>query len=87
MKFGPGLGCVRSLSSPLLQAVLVDVLELLDRDWNITVIHGFREVNSYADYMAKIGVHSEGALTVWKDPLVGLGSVLLKDSLGLSPLP
>ncbi|KAJ1434076.1 Ribonuclease H-like superfamily [Sesbania bispinosa] len=62
----------------------VRVRALLDRDWNVEVVHTLREGNQAADFLAKKGTLELSSFILLHDPPVELRDTLLADSLGTS---
>lgn len=62
--------------------ILATIRELLRREWIVEVPHTFREVNFYADFLAKEGGNLGQSWRVWKDPPPLMGFIVLRDALG-----
>lgn len=65
--------------------VVIEIAELLNQNWIVKLLHVFRETNACANFLAKLGVRSSQPWKTWLDPPPLLGSLLLKDSLGIDP--
>jgi hypothetical protein len=59
----------------------------MDKDWTVQVRHALREVNKCADFfllnMVRQSAQGERFGTIYVPPL--MGSLLLKDCLGVNP--
>lgn len=64
-------------------AIIMHILELLDRTWVVKLTHIYRNANSCADYLAKLGVKQVVDVKRWGDAPREMGSLLLADVLGL----
>jgi len=56
----------------------------LDKVWDISIHHIFREGNSCADILAKLGADHSESLVMVHQPLSCLSSTLLADAMGVS---
>ncbi|KAJ1408150.1 Ribonuclease H domain [Sesbania bispinosa] len=65
-------------------AIICEVRALLDRGWNVEVVHTLREGNQAADFLAKKGTLELSSFILLHDPPVELRDTLLADSLGTS---
>lgn len=65
--------------------VILEVVQLLQHQWSVSLRHVFRKVNGSAEFLAKLGVRSNSSWKLWNDPPPGLGSLLLKDVLMCMP--
>jgi len=63
-----------------LGAVIVDIKELLSKEWEVLLLHTLREANSCADFMAKHGARNLAKICIWENPPLGLRALLLADS-------
>ena len=62
-----------------LRNFLLDICDLLDRDWTIVVNQISREANSVADWLAKYGATHSSVLTVLDNPPLKVEAFLLGD--------
>lgn len=61
--------------------IILDIHELLGRNWSVKFSHTLREGNGSANYMAKHGASIEDHLKIFEVPPVGMSSILLADML------
>ena len=66
----------------LFGAVVAEIREWLQREWNASIRHILREANVCADFMAKEGSMGNERLVVLHEPTVGLVSLLRDDFMG-----
>jgi hypothetical protein len=65
-------------------ALILEIKELINRDWTVRIEHTFRETNFYADFMAKLATSGDNGLMIWDEPPRGLQQLLLADNMGIS---
>lgn len=53
-------------------------------DWNLTFNHTLKKGNSYANWLAKNGAHSDTSFQIWNNSPIAIGPCLLGDALGMS---
>ena len=76
------LGHVQSSKFHVYGTIIHDISLLLDRDWDCTLQHIYREGNQAVDFLAKYGTTLSMDFTVWDKPLVGIDHILLADFAG-----
>lgn len=59
------------------------IQRLMSRTWQVQLHHRWREGNYYADYLAKIGAHSDESLVRLDAPPTGMSTLLLADTMGV----
>lgn len=67
-----------------LGALILDVRELLQRDWNCSLTHTLREGNTCADALAKAGCHMVTDFELIEEPTGDVGEILEADVRGLA---
>lgn len=57
---------------------------LIQKEWNVTLLHVFREGNTAADHLARLGLSSYQPLgtQILEEPLIGLQNILWNDCKG-----
>ncbi|KAL9414398.1 hypothetical protein AB3S75_042799 [Citrus x aurantiifolia] len=65
-------------------ALVVAVRDLLNRNWQVSLNHIFREANSVADFMANMTHSLPYGLHLFTSPPVGIYSVILQDMFGVA---
>ncbi|PRQ16167.1 putative ribonuclease H-like domain-containing protein [Rosa chinensis] len=83
------LVAVKLVLSPIahlhpLYSIVASCQELLSRDWNVSLIHVYRECNSVADLLANIGHGFEPGCRFFSSPPTDVVPLLEADLLGLS---
>ncbi|GAU12283.1 hypothetical protein TSUD_141910 [Trifolium subterraneum] len=63
-------------------AILNNIQDILRRDWQVLILHTFREGNAYADYLAKHGANNNKVFSSIATPPAGLNLSLLADASG-----
>ncbi|GAU47648.1 hypothetical protein TSUD_27720 [Trifolium subterraneum] len=63
-------------------AILLNIKDILAREWRVNIAHTFREGNACADYLAKLGACNNEALSVMTNPPASLNLLLLADASG-----
>lgn len=61
--------------------VIHSIRSILKMDWNVSLVHVFREANQCADYLAKSGVVGDINFVVLHDVSADMGLLLLADVL------
>ena len=67
-------------------AIIRDVLNILNFDWECSIKHVFCEGNQAADFLAKLGASSDEVDHVWNTPPAGLDVILLANAAGVQHL-
>lgn len=57
---------------------------MLERRWEVRLMHTLREGNSCADFMAKAGADQQALFELVHDPPAGLRPLLFADAVGTS---
>jgi ribonuclease HI len=63
-------------------AILLNIKDILARDWRVKVTHTLREGNACADFLAKLGARNDAALSILTTPPAGMNLLLLADASG-----
>ena len=63
--------------------LILDCRNLLDRDWEVRVLHVYRETNACADALAKRGTHQHHALSVYSSCPSFVYVYYIRDMAGL----
>ncbi|GAU49474.1 hypothetical protein TSUD_91460 [Trifolium subterraneum] len=63
--------------------ILNNIKDILNRDWQVSILHTFREGNTCAHYLAKHGAHNNIVFTTIAIPPAGLNLHLLTDASGI----
>jgi ribonuclease HI len=63
-------------------AILLNIKDILARDWRVKITHTLREGNACTDFLAKFGAHNNEALSIMVTPPAGLNLLLLADASG-----
>jgi ribonuclease HI len=63
-------------------AIILNIKDVLARDWRVRISHTLREGNACADYLAKYGAHHNEAFTTIASPPAGINLLLLADASG-----
>lgn len=64
-------------------AILADIEEYINREWQISISHVLREANSCADFLARDGSSDQNlGVKIWEDPPTALRPLLLADRMG-----
>lgn len=71
---------------PKAEELLRGIHQWLHKDWEITFKHVFREVNTCADWLAKLGVNQRKRRVIWISPPSDLERFLLDDFEGRESL-
>ena len=64
--------------------LLEDCRHLISQIGQVRISHCFREANSCADFLARLGSHQDSSFVLFHDPPVGLLDLLSLDGAGLS---
>ena len=65
-------------------ALILEIKELINRDWTVRIEHTFRDANFCADFMTKFATSCDNGLMIWDEPPQGLQQLLLADIMGIS---
>ena len=65
-------------------ALVVAVQNLLNRNWQVSLTHIFREANSVADFMANMAHSLPHGVHLFSSPPVGIYSIIVQDSFGVT---
>ena len=52
----------------LYNAAICEIRELLSRDWEVSLVHVFREANFCANFLARAGSAGADSILLWQDP-------------------
>lgn len=63
--------------------VVLDIAGLPSRRWEVRVQHVFREANFCTNHLARLGARLHDKVKIWAEPPTEMGSLLLKDVLGV----
>jgi hypothetical protein len=63
-------------------AIINNIKDNMNRDWQVSLLHTLREGNTCADFLAKLGATSNEAFSSIAIPPVGLNLSLLADASG-----
>ncbi|KAF7812646.1 ribonuclease H [Senna tora] len=66
--------------------IVARIREALRREWSVCLVHIFREANSAANALAKVGHSVELDLRVFECPPEGVGTILFDDQVGKKTL-
>ncbi|MCH81431.1 RNA-directed DNA polymerase (Reverse transcriptase), partial [Trifolium medium] len=83
--FYGNLGVTNILHAELMaifKAILNNIKNILNRDWQVTLTHTLREGNACADYLAKYGAQNNDVFSSIANPPAGLSLPLLADASG-----
>ncbi|CAJ2670435.1 unnamed protein product [Trifolium pratense] len=64
-------------------AIINNIKDILNRDWQVVILHTFREGNVCADYFAKLGANSNEVFPFIANPPAGHNLCLLADASGI----
>lgn len=62
--------------------LIVDIRQMLQRDWDIHLAHVYREANACSDQLTKSGVTESSEFVVLQDPPAGILPFLSVDVVG-----
>ncbi|GAU17428.1 hypothetical protein TSUD_233050 [Trifolium subterraneum] len=74
----------RCVKSPMGAALAKQVWQLLDMEWNIEILHIYREANKCADAMANLGCSLGYDVILYADCPLPLREMLAFDNMGIS---
>jgi hypothetical protein len=63
-------------------AIILNIKDILARDWRVRISHTLREDNACANFLAKYGVHHNEAFTTIASPPARINLLLLADANG-----
>jgi ribonuclease HI len=64
-------------------AIIRNIKEILNRNWQVVILHTYREGNACADFLAKHGARNNRGFTSIAVPPAGLNLCLLADANGV----
>ena len=64
--------------------IIWSIKQLLGKNWEVLIVHTYKEGNMSADWLAKKkGAMGDESLVYWDEPPLGIGNLLLADSMGV----
>lgn len=63
-------------------SIIGDIRPMLQWDWDIQLVHVFREANAYVNHLAKSGAEGSLEFVVMQDPPASVLHLLSADAVG-----